>query len=87
MKRNCDICNFEYDVKQSDLNRGWGLTCSKKCAALKRGNKTNTNKNVNVKQTTEYKTQTLYRPDGYSVTTDVNGDEREIYKNPYENFR
>jgi len=36
MKRLCDICKSEYNVKQSDLDRGWGLTCSKSCAAKKR---------------------------------------------------
>jgi len=36
MKRKCDICNTDYYVKKSDLARGWGLTCSKSCAAKKR---------------------------------------------------
>lgn len=36
MKRNCDICEKQYNVKPSDLKRGWGLCCSKKCSAIKR---------------------------------------------------
>lgn len=36
MKRNCDNCNKLYDVDQRNLNRGWGLCCSKSCAASKR---------------------------------------------------
>lgn len=36
MKRKCDNCGSEYNVKPSDLKRGWGLTCSKSCAASKR---------------------------------------------------
>ena len=29
-------CGNTYDAKVSDLNRGWGLTCSKSCAAVVR---------------------------------------------------
>lgn len=36
MKRNCDNCGTEYEAKPDDVKRGWGLTCSKKCAAEKR---------------------------------------------------
>lgn len=30
------FCGQEYDARQADLNRGWGLTCSKSCAAIRR---------------------------------------------------
>jgi len=36
MTRKCDICNKEYNPDPRNLKRGWGLTCSKKCAAKKR---------------------------------------------------
>jgi len=51
MKRLCDNCGIEYNVRKADLDRGWGLTCSelphpegrgfpdrfgKSCAAKKR---------------------------------------------------
>lgn len=36
MKRNCDNCNKEYEADKRNLRRGWGLTCSKSCAASKR---------------------------------------------------
>lgn len=36
MKRNCDYCGTEYEADMRNINRGWGLCCSKKCAANKR---------------------------------------------------
>lgn len=36
MKRNCDNCGKEYDADSRNLKRGWGLCCSKSCAASKR---------------------------------------------------
>lgn len=33
MIRKCNNCGKEYAVKESDLKRGWGLCCSKHCAA------------------------------------------------------
>ena len=36
MKRKCDNCQIEYDADERNLNRGWGLCCSKSCAASKR---------------------------------------------------
>lgn len=36
MERECDICKNIYTAKTADINRGWGLTCSKSCAAKKR---------------------------------------------------
>lgn len=35
-KRNCDNCNKEYFADNRNLKRGWGLCCSKSCAASKR---------------------------------------------------
>lgn len=35
-KRKCDICGKEYMADNRNLKRGWGLCCSKKCAAKKR---------------------------------------------------
>jgi hypothetical protein len=29
-------CNAEYDARQADLKRGWGLSCSKRCSAIRR---------------------------------------------------
>lgn len=36
VKRNCDHCNNEYLADTRNLKRGWGLCCSKSCAAKKR---------------------------------------------------
>lgn len=36
IKRNCDNCGNEYDADTRNLKRGWGLCCSKSCAAKKR---------------------------------------------------
>jgi hypothetical protein len=36
MSRNCDICGKKYNPDPRNLKRGWGLTCSKSCAAKKR---------------------------------------------------
>jgi len=36
MKRNCDNCKKEYEADMRNVNRGWGLCCSKSCAASKR---------------------------------------------------
>ncbi len=36
IKRNCDNCQTEYIAKESDVKRGWGLCCTKSCAATKR---------------------------------------------------
>lgn len=36
MKRNCDVCGKTYDADDRNVKRGWGLCCSKKCAAKKR---------------------------------------------------
>jgi hypothetical protein len=36
MKRKCDYCDKEYNADSRNLKRGWGLCCSKSCAAKKR---------------------------------------------------
>lgn len=36
MKRKCDVCNKEYEADDRNIKRGWGLCCSKSCAATKR---------------------------------------------------
>lgn len=36
VKRNCDYCKKEYFADSRNLKRGWGLCCSKSCAAHKR---------------------------------------------------
>lgn len=35
-KRKCDACQKEYLADTRNLTRGWGLCCSKSCAASKR---------------------------------------------------
>ena len=32
---NCKCCDKVFSVRQADLNRGWGLFCSKSCKATK----------------------------------------------------
>lgn len=36
MERKCDNCGREYKADPRNLKRGWGLCCSKSCAATKR---------------------------------------------------
>lgn len=36
MERKCDNCGNTYIADIRNVNRGWGLTCSKSCAASKR---------------------------------------------------
>lgn len=36
MKRKCDNCPKEYEADERNIKRGWGLCCSKSCAASKR---------------------------------------------------
>ena len=36
MKRNCDNCGKEYIADMRNIRRGWGLCCSKSCAAILR---------------------------------------------------
>lgn len=36
VKRNCNNCQKEYMADERNLKRGWGLNCSKSCAASKR---------------------------------------------------
>lgn len=36
MKRKCDVCPKVYNADERNLKRGWGLCCSKSCAAKKR---------------------------------------------------
>jgi len=40
--RACDNCGAPYQVRQSDLDRGWGKCCSKACAASHREKKSDT---------------------------------------------
>lgn len=52
MKRRCDICNREYEADNRNIKRGWGLCCSKSCAAIKRErnkiDKTNNNGKIHL---------------------------------------
>ena len=36
MQRSCDNCGKVYKADMRNVNRGWGLCCSKSCAASKR---------------------------------------------------
>jgi len=36
VSRKCDNCGNTYSADTRNLKRGWGLTCSKSCAASKR---------------------------------------------------
>ena len=36
IKRNCNKCDKEYMADERNLKRGWGLNCSKSCAASSR---------------------------------------------------
>ncbi len=45
MKRNCNHCGREYEADMRNVKRGWGLCCSKSCAAYNR-EKLKTEKNM-----------------------------------------
>ena len=36
IERRCDNCGKKYKADTRNLKRGWGLCCSKRCAASKR---------------------------------------------------
>jgi hypothetical protein len=36
IKRKCDVCKKDYEADSRNTKRGWGLCCSKSCAAKKR---------------------------------------------------
>jgi hypothetical protein len=36
MNRKCDVCSKNYSADERNIKRGWGLCCSKSCAAKKR---------------------------------------------------
>jgi hypothetical protein len=36
MNRKCDVCSKDYCADERNIKRGWGLCCSKSCAAKKR---------------------------------------------------
>lgn len=36
MNRKCDVCFKNYSADERSIKRGWGLCCSKSCAAKKR---------------------------------------------------
>ena len=38
VKMKCH-CGTEYEAREADINRGWALSCSKSCAALRRTHK------------------------------------------------
>ena len=40
MRRKCDHCGKVYHADPRNIKRGWGLCCSKSCAAKKREGKT-----------------------------------------------
>lgn len=72
MKRNCDHCGREYEADQRNVNRGWGLCCSKSCAASKRE-----------KSKTGYNTERVKRNNIRRATWNENGlDENDwgVYK-------
>jgi hypothetical protein len=39
MKKKCEWCGKEYNADNRNVKRGWGLCCSKSCAAKKRESK------------------------------------------------
>ena len=48
MKRKCERCGEEYDADSRNVKRGWGLCCSKSCAAKMREQKKMLNNNYKV---------------------------------------
>ena len=61
IKMTCH-CRKEYEAKSADIKRGWGLSCSKHCAAVRRKYKkpAATQAIFNIKQTNK-------SPDTYRI--------------------
>jgi hypothetical protein len=39
VKKSCQHCGKEIEVRQADVDRGWGRHCSKSCAAFGRSSR------------------------------------------------
>ena len=42
--KNCIYCGAVFEPKKADLNRGWGLYCSKSCAVIWKNENRSSNK-------------------------------------------
>lgn len=62
--RNCDFCKKEYQADNRNLKRGWGLCCSKSCAAKKR-------EKVNSKKPTQVKINKPFYEDWHLFSDDA----------------
>jgi hypothetical protein len=75
--RQCNNCKKEYLADNRNLKRGWGLCCSKSCAALNRSNnslrrlKASTPKASPRKE--NYYTMLGYNYDGSTFIDEMNG--------------
>ena len=95
IKRNCDECGNEYKADERNLKRGWGLCCSKSCAAKNREKSNPTynpetvaknnerRKNWNIKDSNEYGDfKGRYTSEGYRIYGDtaVNESDEPVYQ-------
>lgn len=51
ISKKCRFCSEEFETRTADVKRGWGLFCSKSCAAKY--------KNVTIKRRGDYSTDQL----------------------------
>jgi len=73
MKRNCDTCNKEYIADMRNIKRGWGLCCSKSCAASKR-EKSNPNYSPERVERNNLRRETWNSPKHYGYGRDELGN-------------
>lgn len=70
-------CGEEYSAREADLKRGWGYSCSKSCAALRRDFGKPKAKRVDGIKTK----QTQRSPDGYRPNDPRQGERDIEYAN------
>lgn len=63
MRRKCDNCKKEYDADPRNVKRGWGLCCSKSCAAQKREKSKPGYNPITVARNNEKRDNWINRPD------------------------
>ena len=69
MKRRCNWCGAYYIADNRNLKRGWGLCCSKSCAAKLRENaKTGQDRCTNTNDTGKWNTKTVVYKTVMNVT-------------------
>ncbi len=72
MERLCDNCGKPYNADNRNIKRGWGLTCSKSCAAKKREKNKNIPYNLDENKCGVFRNR--YSSEGYKLYENGDGD-------------